>query len=425
MTIPTDVPATEELRDQLAAERHALRLVARPDVRLALAALSQRWRANTPGRLDPSYARLSSSLDEIALFVALQVVAGDAHRPQVIEISAAPHRWFGTDVPGGRWGINNPDTLYFSVPVEPSSAYVLRGQPRATRPTDLNIGLQLSDVFQTVDHVGLRDLVRAEDGSYRVTVDAQPAQGRVNHLQIRDGADQVLIRTTLADWTRELPDRFSVQRVAGPLAAPPADDDALVVVLLERLERVITHTIAHLQEPIFRLPTNTLPGPGARGDKSGFLVTQRNALGHFRLGDREALIATVCPGGAGYAGFSVTDVWGVSPDSEHHQNSLNSQQATPNPDGTFTVVVSKRDPGVANWIDPGPLHEGIIMLRWQLLAATAGAREPEVESRVVARTALDAHLPAATARVTPGERAAQRAQRTVDFERRFTGRLGA
>ncbi len=171
------------------------------------------------------------------------------------------------------------------------------------------------------------------------------------------------------------------------------------------------------------MPVNVLPQPGKPGDKAGFLVTQRNAIGHFRLNADEALVATINLGGAAYATVPVTNVWGVTPSYWSHQSSLNSRQANPNPDGTFTVVLSAWDPGVYNWVDTSGLDEGFVMLRWQGLPKQASAAgEPGVQSRVVKRGALETALPPGMRRVTGVERKAQLTARANGFARRFASR---
>ncbi len=417
-------PATQAGRDQLDAERRAMRLVARPDVQAALPALEAEWKAGTPGLLPDTLARLHASLAEVLFMVALEVVDGDPRRPRVVEISAPPHRWFGTDVPGGRWGIDNPDTLYFTIPVEPGSRYVITGHRRAPGPVDSNFTVQTPDVWGAVGNIGQRDLVVGADGTFTITVDGEPADGRPNHLQVKGGGTAVLVRNTLGDWSRDTVDGIEVRRVGGPAPGPEPSDDDLARALVARMPRVVAHSVDDLQPPIFRQPANLLPQPGELADKPGFLVTQRNALGHFRLGPDEAIVATFDPGGAGYATFPVTDVWGVSPDYRTHQNSLNTSQAAANPDGSVTVVMSAWDPGVSNWIDTAGLAEGIVMLRWQMLSrASAASGGPGVVANVVARGALAGALPPGLERVTPAERDAQRAARAAGFARRFEDRF--
>ena len=204
------------LRVQLQAEVRAIRLVARPDVREAIESLKTVWQAATPGLLDETYGRIHDSIDEVLFMVTLESINDDARRPQVVEISAAPHRWGNTDVPGGRWGINNPDTLYFAIPVESGSRYVVRGQRHDQGPIDTNFSIQVADVWATLSNVGQRDLAIDADGRYEITVDDHPAQGPGNHLQIKPGGTVLIIRQTLADWSTARPDVLTVERTEGP-----------------------------------------------------------------------------------------------------------------------------------------------------------------------------------------------------------------
>lgn len=420
-TTPAEPPAT--VRDQVAAERLALRLIRRADVQAVLGPLAQEWQAGTPGLLPETYRQIPESIRELALLTALQTIASDPRRPKVIEISAPPHRWYGLDVPGGRWGINNPDTLYFLVPVEPGSTYVVTGQRHGRGPIDANYSVQTGDGWVTLANIGYDDLQVGDDGRYQITVDDQPAHGRRNHIQLHDGARFLLIRNTSGDWANELPDTLTVKRVAGPAAGPAPTDDALAVQVIERLRATVRRSIVELQPPILKRPANSIPQPGAVADKPGFLVTQRNALGHFRITDDEAIIATFNPGGARYATFPVTSIWGITPDPRQYQNSLNAAQAVANADGTITVILSNRDPGVANWINAGGLHEGIVMLRWQRLAAVDPARGgPAVETKLIRFADLPALLPKGTTLVAPAERVARQTERARTFERRFTER---
>jgi hypothetical protein len=102
---------------------------------------------------------------------------------------------------------------------------------------------------------------------------------------------------------------------------------------------------------------------------------------------------------------------------------LNNRQAIPNPDGTITVVVSGWDPSVANWVDTAGLEEGILMLRWQVLAdKTNSAAEPAVHSIVVQRKDLAAALPPTMVSYTAAQRKAQLDRRRAGFARRSANR---
>jgi hypothetical protein len=226
-----------------------------------------------------------------------------------------PHTWFGAQVPGGRWGIDNPDTQYFMVPLEAGSSYILTGKRDAHGPVDSNFSFGSMEQWNTRGNIGQKELQIAAGGSFVITLDATPVNGRPNHIQLSQDGDCLIIRNTLADWTSDTIDHLAIQRIAGPKPSPVPSNDMLETMIVARLHAVLGRVIETLQAPVFKLPVNVLPQPGKPGDKAGFLVTQRNALGHFRLGPDDAMVVTVQPGGAAYTTVPVTNVWGVTPDT--------------------------------------------------------------------------------------------------------------
>lgn len=414
---------TQFARDQVDTERHAMRLLRRPHLQAELSTLELTWQRRWPSFLPSTSHQAHGALQELAFLVALETVNSDPRRPRVVQISMSPHAWFGINVPGGRWGIDNPDTQYFLVPLEASSTYIITGKRAAHGPVDSNFSFGSLDRWSTLGNIGHKQLQIAADGSYRITLDATPAHGRQNHIQLTPAGDCLIVRNTLADWGSDTVDRLAVKRIAGPEPGPLPTDDSLEATIVTRLHAVLDRVINNLQAPVFEQPVNVLPQPGKPGDKAGFLVTQRNALGHFRLGPDQAMIVTVEPGGAAYSTVPVTDVWGVTPDYWRRQSSLNNRQSIPNPDGTITFVVSGWDPSVANWVDTTGLEEGILMLRWQLLPGkTNSAVEPAVHSIVVQRKDLAAALPATMVTYTRAQRKAQLDHRRAGFARRFVNR---
>ncbi len=122
--------------------------------------------------------------------------------------------------------------------------------------------------------------------------------------------------------------------------------------------------------------------------------------------------------------MAAPNIWGVTTDSARHQNSLNSRQAVPDADGRFTVVVSNTDPGVVNWVDPGGISEGIVMLRWQLLTAHPEVdHEPGVTVRKVGIDELSMILSPSMQLIASAEqRHEQLGARAAAYARRFTAR---
>jgi hypothetical protein len=47
----------------------------------------------------------------------------------------------------------------------------------------------------------------------------------------------------------------------------------------------------------------------------------------------------------------------------------NDGLAARNADGSWTIVIADRDPGVSNWLDTGGRREGYALIRWVLPAS--------------------------------------------------------
>ena len=105
--------------------------------------------------------------------------------------------------------------------------------------------------------------------------------------------------------------------------------------------------------------------------------------------------------------------WYESFDYRHRFCGLTCEGVSYHTDGSVTLVVAERDPGVANWLEAAGHREGHIAIRWQL----TGGDLPIPDTRVVPvdEVASITGLPT----VTPDERARQRRQLAASFDARF------
>jgi hypothetical protein len=149
-----------------------------------------------------------------------------------------------------------------------------------------------------------------------------------------------------------------------------------------------------------------------------FLATQMQSAGYFQLNDNQALVLTIDPGDAGYFVVPVTNDWTITDNYWDQQTSLNIAQAEKNADGTYTIVVSPRDPEIWNWVSTGGLNQGTISIRFQDLPANP-SNLPTVSSQVVSLDELASVLPAGTVPATPQDRLDQIAARNSGFDNRF------
>lgn len=366
-------------------------------------------------------SRLDGAIDELVFSAIQKVVNGDPYRPQVYWVNAQPRSWFGLDVPGSRYSYDNPDNIYRIIPIDGGLKYVVRGQRFKPGPSDVTFSLINNASSQgTVDFIDGRDLVLEKDGSYTISIDSEPANGRVNHLQSTGRVVQLFVRNNLGDWLRETPDRLDIERVDGLADKTAPGEQAITLRAYGALQdAVLYYGVGALGVKTSVNPVNTLPSP-QQSSTLGTLVSQASSFGHFRLADDEALLVRLRRGGAGYFVVPVTDPWLITVDPARHQSSLNQSQSVADPDGGYTFVVSPVDPGIHNWVDSAGLHEGTIMVRWQGLPATTVDGGPDVSAQRVKLADLPSLLPATTRRVTAAERARQLEDRYQGYLRRIS-----
>ena len=95
----------------------------------------------------PQMSRLDNMLAECTVNYALKG-ALDPDHPRIVRLLQAPGRWFGRDMPGSRWGGDNPDNAYRLAPISHDARYELHGQrmPGRRGQRDLRVGREHSNV---------------------------------------------------------------------------------------------------------------------------------------------------------------------------------------------------------------------------------------------------------------------------------------
>jgi hypothetical protein len=95
-------------------------------------------------------------------------------------------------------------------------------------------------------------------------------------------------------------------------------------------------------------------------------------------------------------------------DFMNRQSTLNDREIAVDADGRIRCVVSLKDPGLTNWLDPCGRVEGTVVFR-NYRASSA----PVPSSRKVRFAELDSILPKGTARVTTAQRKAALVRRRL------------
>lgn len=414
---------TLDTADNLAQERLALRLLAAAPVRQSMQRLEQVYRADAQGKTEGGAAAVRRGVDSIALAAVQYALVEDGQRPLLMWACNAPHQWHGFDVPRSGYGIDNPDNVYRWVAIDGTSRYEITGRVRRPGPAQQTFILYGAIPGTTgMNNEGapvvavLRDdqMQIAADGSFVITIDPDPANGRPNHIQTNPTAKHMVLRDSLSDWATQNVTEIAIRRVGDPTPSAPRTGVELSRRAAELLDQIGPFWVAYDNQFVFSKPANQVTLPRARPGAFGF-----SSSGHYRLAEDEALVVTLDPLGAGYLGFQTTDAWGVAWEYAAQSSSLNHRQAMPNADGTITYVLARRDPGAANWLDVEGSANGMFAIRWQALPAAAPTVRAVRDARVVKLSELRQVLPAETRFLSAGERADWLRARLASYRRRL------
>ena len=402
--------------DQRWLDAKAVELFARPDVQQAKQRAAGGFAMVTDKTVSPEVWSQFPAYVESFAFRSIQLaVNSDADHPRVYRVYAPAAEWLGNKVPASKWGQENPDNIYRIIPIAHGGEYVVHGRRAANPPSDVSYTLVAdTNTSITVGLLGQRDLAVDASGTFAITLDSKPANGRPNHIQITPDAKYLFIRDSLGDW-EQTPNFLRVERLNPPARVPLTIDE-----LAARAAMVMRDGVA----PAYywsRLILNAAPGalsqPHGTGP-SGGLLTQITSHGWFALKPGEAGIVSFDPIEATYCSIVLYDIWGRSLEYRDHLTSINSAQMAADDDGNVSFVISASDPGVHNWLDTTGLHEFAVGLRWQGLSPDV-RKPPRVSTRLVDSAALASALPAAIRKVTAEQRAEQLRARAQGYDRRL------
>jgi hypothetical protein len=402
--------------DQKEAQSQAISLGNEPAVLAARSAAIKRYRTAPPAQLADGKSTLSAVVDE-AVYGTLLTLTNDPAHPRVLWSEALPYDVGTYHVAGGRYGGDDPDRIYRAIAVDPAYRYEIRGRRLSHASLDFSFEAISGPALWGKAKVALqaRDIDVAADGTFVVTADATAANDRRNHLQLPPGTANILVRDTLDNWTLELPNELTVRRLDDGTVQALGHDGLVQRAPLE-VQKSIDESLKFIAGVWKNPPNRLFPVVRGLGDgvKGGVVAVNR-----FRLKSDEALIISLDPLGAKYVGIEVTDPWMRSADYAQRSTSLNDTQAEAGADGYLTYVLSNQDPGIQNWLDAGGLHDGILLVRWELLAGAVPVDKAVREIRVVKLANLAAALPAAATHIGAAQRQQWLAARRKAYEQRL------
>jgi hypothetical protein len=353
-------------------------------------------------------------------------MSDDPRRPHLIRTSGVRRR----DDPMSpsalfrRNGLDNPDNDYLICSIDPAHDYVVEGE----RGTTCEINFQLldgnysdrTDAFAAnLGILASRDVPTEANGRFEMILSHDVSRA-TRGLVLPPSTRAVIIRQSHVDWGVERPGAVRIRRVGDSDPDQVQIDDAYwgrVDTYLHNTIRVwlqfgpgVEATLAAANGPKNR-PYND--GAPPRRTPGGF-PDQFSMSGRFKVADGRALVVTMDPSGAAYHGIQLGDYWFTSLHYAHRQSSLNGSQYVRNDDGSVSVVISRTDPGVANWLDTCALEEGYFFVRWQGLHD--GVEPPQPTVTPIRLADLDRRT--AGGPIDPAERSVRVSRRVASFGER-------
>ena len=296
----------------------------------------------------------------------------DAERPTFTPLASPTQKILG----------DNVDSIYFFAPLRGDRTYRIRG----TRGSGVYLAFCIYGgkpdgewSERVVANVSQRDLRFASDGTFEIVLSpTEPDSSAATWVKLDPDAVCVITREYFEHPGEARPSRFAIQPLAEPAAPLPLDDAHLA----HRLRAVATFLRETLRiVPLPALPPNVIGPPMPWSPHVPGWGTPDNiyALGAFGLGPDEALVIEGRSPRCTYWGVQLWNRYMQSLDYRYHRVSLNGAQAQLEPDGSWRVVVSARDPGVPIWVQTAGHEHGLVFCRW--LQAETPPEQPA--SRVV------------------------------------------
>ena len=403
--------------DQDAAEKLALRLIERADVRAAREAARQGMRGDPASALPDGALSLDRALDQWVLALAMREANGDCADPKLVwNVSNPPRHWFGHSYGGAAVAVDNPDNFNREIPIDGAGNYAIDIR-FSSDPPQFSVGIERvpehhAGLGRNIGALTLQQLVPHCDADRRVAVTVGPSAGGPLHLQSEPGRIQIYTRDSQADWN-QLPAQVSVRRLDPPSGWKARSEDEIAATIVADMPAWVRFWRGFKDDFLGFPEPNRLIGPNGRDGNWGYL-----AGGRFEIADDEAVLVTLDPAGSYYTGFQITDPWTIAPDPMYRLASLNRSQVTPNADGTVTYAIALADPGIANWIDTCGLHQGWMLTRWQGVPASPPLDRMIREVRLVKLADIATDIP----RIDLDGRQKQVSDRSIKFAQRTSAK---
>jgi hypothetical protein len=284
-------------------------------------------------------------------------------------------------------GLDNPDYVYGSARLSSRFEYRLRGQMGDAQWLGAGTysgGLGTAKGLINDGYLSSSEFECDASGRFEISISKEERAG--NWLPMTEKTNQLTIRQTLLRRRTEEPASLELDRIDAGGAPAPLDSERFLGGLGRAglmLQGVVTQFLGWTQSfqehPHEIRELDPALSSVAQGDPN-----TRYFYSYWQLSEDEAFVIEFTPPVCEYWNLQIGNHWLESLDYLHYDTHVNHATAQMNPDGSVCVVVARRDPGVANWLDTAGHAQGGLALRW------VGAEEvPPLRTRVVPIETLD------------------------------------
>jgi len=311
----------------------------------------------------------------------------------------------------------DPDYTYSTAEIDPSGVYQISGFRGTSRFVEITQQERLMTSPRHFERTGppltatndLDELNIDDDGYFSVILSSARPQGYEGDWWSLDPrCRKLLMRRCACDWKREVDARVAINRLDAPgQDMTPEESARRFSEMAEWIDGMIQFDMQLVRHYLEHHGVNVLLRSSWIDGGGGLATRQAYYDGIHQIADDEALIVEFpVPAECRYWQILVADDRFATVDWVNRQSSLNDVQARVDGDGWFRAVVSKRDPGVHNWLDKADVPWGILQARFYRADSY-----PEMTVTKVASSDVLSHLPPDTPRLTPGEREIQLRER--------------
>ncbi len=297
-------------------------------------------------------------------------VDNDYARPRLVQM-VSPYRKMGGD---------NAHAMYHFAPVFGGRKYKISGNKGETcylgfTVYDGNAGGEIN----IVANKSLGDLNENKDGSFEILLGSDNSTDP-NYIKLTPETNCIIIRQYFYDMKNEKPATLAIEVLDNPDKPQlTCDELASRIRSITSLVKVWTK-ISPMPWPADPNAYNKSCQPFQSSASTGQWSTPDNihSFGFYKIEDDEALILK---GKSPECIYWSCHLWNGCMQTYDYLNyscAINNKEVKLNPDGTWTLVIARKDPGTSNWIDTAGHYKGFIYFRWLKAKEVPGKIEASV-----------------------------------------------